>query len=378
MLFEDEEEFNNWKEKHDKFMVPKLEDIRDLGDHLFLGIDSGSTTTKLVVIDENKRIIGKFYGPNNGDPISVVTKGVSKIVDSLESLKIRPQVVCACATGYGESLIKAAFSIPLGLVETMAHFMAASYFEPDVSFILDIGGQDMKAIKIERGAIVDIQLNEACSSGCGSFIETFAKSLGYSAEEFAKIGLFSKAPYDLGIRCTVFMNSRVKQALKEGSSVSDISAGLAYSVIKNALYKVLKLKDISYLGERIVVQGGTFKNPLVLRALEKIIGKEVVRPDIVELMGAYGAALFALEEYKQEPSRFSPIEMGDMTSQVEFETKEVNCKGCENRCQVLKMKFKNNKIFYTGNRCERIFTNDANEFGKKGKKFSKKAEGDVV
>lgn len=367
VLFKDMDEFKKWETRHARFKVPKIDQSRGSKSRLFVGVDSGSTTSKIVVINENGEIVADYYNSNGGDPISTVCEGFKIIVDKLKSLNLATKIECGCATGYGESLIKAAFSIPLGLVETMAHFRAASYFEPDVSFILDIGGQDMKAIKIEKGVITDIHLNEACSSGCGSFIETFAKSLGYSVEEFAKIGILSTSPYDLGIRCTVFMNSRVKQALKEGAKISDIFAGLAYSVIKNALYKVLKLKDKSFLGDKIVVQGGTFKNPLVLKALENIIEKEVIRPDIVELMGAYGAALFALDEYKRDSSRFSQIDISELTSPVEFETKIIHCNGCENRCEVLKMKFKNNKVFYTGNRCERVFNNEVGEFGDKGK-----------
>ncbi len=365
-LFKDTKEFEKWEERHSRFKVPSVNIYKECRGPLFLGIDSGSTTTKMVIINENKEVVASYYSSNNGDPISAVSDGFKLMVKRLEHMGLKPLICCGCATGYGESLIKAAFGVHLGLVETMAHFKAASYFEPDVSFILDIGGQDMKAMKVENGVITDIQLNEACSSGCGSFIETFAKSLGYSAQEFAKIGIKSKNPYDLGIRCTVFMNSRVKQALKEGAKVSDISAGLAYSVIKNALYKVLKLKDKSILGNKIVVQGGTFKNPLVLKAFENIVGCEVIRPDLVELMGAYGAALYALDEYKKDNLRFSSINIKDLMQEIKFEQKVIHCKGCENRCEVLRLKFSNNRVFYTGNRCERVFNNDVQEYGRDG------------
>ncbi|MDQ7032959.1 MAG: acyl-CoA dehydratase activase [Desulfonauticus sp.] len=368
VLFKDKQEFDGWYKRHATFTVPRISKKNFNKDtKIFIGVDSGSTTTKIVAIDEEGKILADYYTSNNGDPISTVSQGFKKVKQQLEALNLPLTVNCTCATGYGEALIKSAFSMHLGIVETMAHFRAASYFEPKVSFILDIGGQDMKAIKIENGVITDIELNEACSSGCGSFIETFAKSLGYSAEEFAKIGILSKSPYDLGIRCTVFMNSRVKQALKEGAAVEDISAGLAYSVIKNALYKVLKLKDSSILGDKIVVQGGTFKNNLVLRALEKILQREVIRPDIVELMGAYGAALYAKYMYMKNPDMFSPLSLLDLISPVKFNNKVIHCKGCENRCEVMQLRFKNNKVFYTGNRCERIFNNEEGEVSEKGK-----------
>ncbi len=365
-LFKSIEEYNEWEKRHNIHKVKRIDNTQQYSGELFLGIDSGSTTTKMVIIDEQARIVAHYYSSNNGDPIGTITKGANVLLEKIDKLCLSSNMACSAVTGYGELLIKAAFQIHLGLVETMAHFKAASFFEPNVSFILDIGGQDMKAMKIEQGVITDIQLNEACSSGCGSFIETFANSLGYSVEEFAKQGILSKAPYDLGIRCTVFMNSKVKQAQSEGASVEDISAGLAYSVIKNALYKVLKLKDISYLGDKIVVQGGTFKNPLVLKALENIVGLEVVRPDIVELMGAYGAALYSLEEYKKDKKRFSPLDLTSLSKRVSYKQDVLHCKGCENRCEVLRLTFKNNRKFYTGNRCERVFCNDFLDVKEKG------------
>ncbi len=354
-LFE-EGEYQKWLNKHNIHRAQRISPSMLKKGPLVLGIDSGSTTTKMILIDEEKRIVSSFYTSNDGDPIGAVKKGIKKFLQDLKTNEI-PPIAASCVTGYGEELIKAAFGIHMGMVETLAHFKGAAFFEPEVSFILDIGGQDMKAIRIEDGVITDIQVNEACSSGCGSFIETFARSLGYSVEEFAKEGLKSKNPFDLGVRCTVFMNSRVKQALKEGASVADISSGLAYSVIKNALYKVLKLKDTRELGEKIVAQGGTFKNPLVLRALEKVLGKDVIRPDISELMGAFGAAITALERYQKDPSIFSPLSLEEMNREIEFSTTPIHCKGCENRCEVLKLTFDNGNTFYTGNRCERIFGN---------------------
>jgi len=350
------EEFAKWKLRHNRWRASRTSPAEVKGEKLFLGIDSGSTTTKIVLMDQKKRIVSSFYTSNDGDPIGAVKKGIERLKREFEREGYLPTIGASCVTGYGEDLIKAAFDIHMGMVETLAHFRGAAFFEPEVSFILDIGGQDMKAIKIEDGIITDIQVNEACSSGCGSFIETFARSLGYSVEEFAAEGLNSEAPFDLGVRCTVFMNSRVKQALKEGASVADISSGLAYSVIKNALYKVLKLKDISELGEKIVAQGGTFKNPLVLRALEKVLGKEVIRPDISELMGAFGAAITALSRYKERPEEFSPLFLEDMDKDIRFSSTRIHCKGCENRCEVLKLKFRNGNTFFTGNRCERIFS----------------------
>ncbi len=377
-LFKNKSEFEIWKARHNKIKVPKIEFKNSVSDSplphkaakshnaskFFLGIDSGSTTTKIVIIDEKGRLAEGWYGPNNGDPIKSVKQGLNTLKNKFNEHKISPLILRAAATGYGEGLIKAAFGIDDGVVETMAHYRAARYFEPEVSFILDIGGQDMKAIYIRDHAVSEIQVNEACSSGCGSFIETFARSLGYNAEEFAEIACKKNSPFDLGTRCTVFMNSRVKQALREGAEISDISAGLAFSVIKNALYKVLKLKDIDILGDKILVQGGTFKNPAVLRALELLLGKEVIRPDIPELMGAYGAALTALSNYKAQYSEkrkeiSKSAAIFESVTGSDFTKKEIFCKGCENQCRIIKLQFSNGNSFYTGNRCERHFTNDA-------------------
>jgi len=383
-LFASNCEFEIWQKRHERNLVPRIDLPEAKGKDLFLGVDSGSTTTKIVLVDEEGKLVLGYYGSNNGDPIQAVKKGMAEIRKKFVSAGFHPRIVRTAATGYGESLIRTAFGLDDGPVETMAHYRAARRFEPDVSFILDIGGQDMKAIYIYDNAVAEIQINEACSSGCGSFIETFARSLGYSVQEFAEIACDSKSPFDLGTRCTIFMNSKVKQALREGATVGDISAGLAYSVIKNALYKVLKLKDVDVLGNKIVVQGGTFRNPAVLRALEVLLNKEVMRPDISELMGAYGAALTALSNHRahvvapvapqQEalkgPDRpvqetddlfFEKLAMGS-----DFSKKEIRCRGCENQCRVLKLTFSNGNHFYTGNRCERHFSNnpDAQRKGK--------------
>ena len=357
-LFSDSEELKVWEKRHAGHNVKKT-DLSQIKDRkCFLGIDSGSTTTKIALIDDRERVALTYYAPNNGDSIHAVKKGLKEFQGEFKRAGVTPDIVRTAVTGYGEDLIKAAFAMDYGVVETMAHFRAARSFDKDVSFILDIGGQDMKAIYIDDGAVSDIQVNEACSSGCGSFIETFARSLGYDVSEFAGLACQKNAPFDLGSRCTVFMNSRVKQALREGATVSDISAGLAYSVIKNSLYKVLKLRDSGTLGEKIVAQGGTFRNPAVLRAFEILIGREVIRPDISELMGAYGAALTALQNYQAdsaEVSRFSGFSPFDQ--EVTFTTKDLHCKGCENRCSVKKLLFKNGKSYFTGNRCERYFSN---------------------
>lgn len=377
-LFAGKEEFVRWKKKHGLNPNFGVDLAEAKGKALFLGVDSGSTTTKLVLIDGNGKLVLSYYAPNNGDPVETVKAGLNEFREKFASAGFTPRVARTAATGYGESLIRAAFGLDDGVVETMAHYRAARHIEPNVSFILDIGGQDMKAISVQDNAVTEIQVNEACSSGCGSFIETFARSMGYSVQEFSEIACMSRSPFDLGTRCTVFMNSRVKQALREGATIADISAGLAYSVVRNALYKVLKLKNVNTLGDKIVAQGGTFRNPAVLRALEVLLGKEVIRPEIAELMGAYGAALTALAEHRkrivkplipqrvapngQEPSVEPQVTDGfsfeKLAREGKFSKREIRCKGCENRCQVLKLTFDNGNHFYTGNRCERRFSSN--------------------
>ena len=292
-LFATEADFKEFENRHAKHQVP-VKDLATYQGKAFLGIDAGSTTTKAALVGEDGTLLYSFYHNNEGDPLGTT---ISAIKDIYSKLPEGVEIVHSCSTGYGEALIKAALLLDEGEVETVSHYYAASFFEPDVDCILDIGGQDMKCIKIKNQTVDSVQLNEACSSGCGSFIETFAKSLNYTVEDFAHEALFAKNPIDLGTRCTVFMNSKVKQAQKEGAEVADISAGLAYSVIKNALFKVIKVSDASELGKHIVVQGGTFYNNAVLRSFEKIANCEAIRPDIAGIMGAFGAALIARERY---------------------------------------------------------------------------------
>ena len=345
-LFADENDRNEFRHRHYINKVRK-NDIKGYVGNVYLGLDVGSTTTKAVLIDDNDSLLYSFYDSNEGNPLDVVVKIVKDIYDFIPP---NVKLVRSGVTGYGEALIKAALKVDMSEVETMAHYKAATYFKEDVSFILDIGGQDMKAIKIKDGIIQDILLNEACSSGCGSFIETFAKSLGYEVSDFAKLALESKAPIDLGSRCTVFMNSKVKQAQKEGAKVEDISAGLSYSVIKNALYKVIKLRSKEELGDSILVQGGTFYNEAVLRAFEKEAGVNAIRPDIAGLMGAFGIARLARESYQGEPTTLlTKNELENFTCQSEIRY----CEKCTNHCMLTVSTFNDNSEYISGNRCER-------------------------
>jgi len=345
-LFNDEEEYKKFLDKHSENNVKKG-DFNQYSGKLFLWIDAGSTTTKAAVIDEEGRLLYSFYSSNNGSPLKTALKAVKEIYSVMPK---GSKIVRSCSTGYGEALLKSALLLDEGEVETVAHYTAAAFFEPDVDCILDIGGQDMKCIKIKNHSVDKVQLNEACSSGCGSFIETFAKSLNYDVAEFAKIALFAKNPIDLGSRCTVFMNSKVKQAQKEGASVADISAGLAYSVIKNALLKVIKLTDPKDLGRKVVVQGGTFYNDAVLRSFERISGCEAVRPDIAGIMGAFGAALLARERYTGQESTMLSIKQ---INELKFEASMSRCKGCTNHCLLTINRFTGGRQFISGNRCER-------------------------
>lgn len=346
-LFKDEREYQQFKARHDKNKI-KRRDIRRATGKVYLGIDAGSTTTKAALIDEDKNLIYDFYESNEGKPIEAGMKLLREIYSLLPNTAYIANTV---VTGYGEELMKVAFKADLGEIETMAHYKGAEEFLPGVDFILDIGGQDMKCMKIKDGAIFNIMLNEACSSGCGSFLETFAKSVNLDTRAFAQEALFAKAPVDLGTRCTVFMNSKVKQAQKEGATMGDISAGLSYSVIKNALYKVIKLRDPDEAGEKIAVQGGTFLNEAVLRAFELIMGREVVRPDIAGIMGAYGAALIAKENYI-EGTESSILKPDDM-DRFSMKNTHTRCKGCENNCLLTINTFGDGSRFITGNRCER-------------------------
>lgn len=344
-LFRNENEYTEFCNRHSKAVVAK-EDISAYSGNCFLGIDAGSTTTKLVLIGEKGELLWKFYAGNQGNPIMTAQFALGELKKVLPDTA---RMIRSCSTGYGEALLKSAFHLDEGVVETIAHCTAASFFDPMVDCVLDIGGQDMKCIKLKDGTVDNIMLNEACSSGCGSFIENFATSLGFTAEAFAREALFAKAPVDLGTRCTVFMNSNVKQAQKEGASVSDISAGLAYSVIRNALYKVIKLASAEDLGKHIVVQGGTFYNQAVLRAFEKVAGVDATCPDISGLMGAFGAALVAKSHYTgQESTMLSLDEMLRLT----FQSTSVRCGGCGNRCMLTVNNFGGRKHI-SGNRCEK-------------------------
>lgn len=346
-LFKNDKEYFDFKKRHDSSVVPKS-DLKTYKGNIFLGIDVGSTTTKAVVLGQNGELLYSSYNNNEGSPLN-------KTLEILKELYILinkdTRIAKATVTGYGEGLIKVALGIDIGEIETICHFRGAKEFMPNVEFILDIGGQDMKALMIKDGVINNILLNEACSSGCGSFIEGFSKSLGISIDEFAKLAISSKRPVDLGSRCTVFMNSKVKQVQKEGVSVSDISAGLSYSVIKNALYKVIKIRNFDELGKNIIVQGGTFYNDGILRSFEKITGINVVRPEIAGLMGAYGAALISKENHKE--NEISTIITRDKINDFTIETSCERCGICGNNCLLTINKFSETEKYITGNRCER-------------------------
>ncbi len=344
-LFETEEEYKKFCTRHGNFNVPTVA-IETYAGKAYLGIDCGSTTTKLVLLSDEKEILYSYYASNNGNPVEAMRQQLGRIYELCgESIKI----VGSAVTGYGEELIRNAFGVDLGIVETIAHYRAASSFCPKVDFILDIGGQDIKCFKIRNGAVDSIMLNEACSSGCGSFIETFARSMGYTAKEFAALGIRAKAPVNLGTRCTVFMNSSVKQAQKDGATVEDISAGLSVSVVKNALYKVIRASSPDELGENVVVQGGTFYNDAVLRAFELEMGREVVRPAIAGLMGAYGAALYSMK--CESSSLISPAALSAFT----HTSKPAVCNGCTNHCHLTINTFSDGKRFISGNRCEKAY-----------------------
>ncbi len=346
-LFKDEAEYNSFKERHSKNKVEEY-DINNYSGEAYLGIDVGSTTTKIIITDKDNNIIYKFYNSNNGNPINIVKSQLKHIYEIIgDRVKIKSSAV----VGYGEELIKAGFGIDYGTVETVAHYMAARYFNPDVDFIIDIGGQDIKCFDIENNAVNNIMLNEACSSGCGSFIQTYANSLGYDVEEFAELALKAETPIELGSRCTVFMNSAIKQAQKEGAGVENISAGLAYSVVQNAIYKVIRLTNPEDLGKNIVVQGGTFFNDAILRSFELEMGREVTRPTIAGLMGAFGACLYAKMMSKNDNT--STLITQEELRVFEHSTKNVTCKYCTNYCSLTINKFTGDSRYISGNRCER-------------------------
>ena len=353
-LFNSEKEYENFKKRHKEAKV-KFKDIKNYVGDAYVGIDAGSTTTKLVLIDKEDNILYEYYGSNKGNPVEIVKKELKHIFD-LCGKNIR--ILGSAVTGYGEELIKKAFSIDFGIVETVAHYIAASHFNPKVDFILDIGGQDIKCFKIKDGIVANIMLNEACSSGCGSFIESFANQMGYDVESFSKLGLFAKQGADLGSRCTVFMNSSVKEAQKEGATVSDLSAGLSVSIVKNALYKVIRAKRLEDLGKNIIVQGGTMYNDAILRAFEKELKINIIRPNIAGLMGAYGCALYAKRKNLNKSNIISKEDLKDFL----HDSKIVKCRLCTNRCNLTINTFKDSEKYISGNRCER-------PTGKKAKKI---------
>ena len=355
-LFASQEEYDAFCKRHDSHCVKTapLETYTGTG---YLGIDAGSTTTKTALVGEDGTLLYSFYSNNNGSPLKTAIRSIQEIYSILPE---DARIAFSCSTGYGEALMKAALLLDEGEVETVSHYYAAAFFDPEVDCIVDIGGQDMKCIKIRNQTVDSVQLNEACSSGCGSFIETFAKSLNYSVQDFAKAALFAEHPIDLGTRCTVFMNSKVKQAQKEGASVADISAGLAYSVIKNALYKVIKVSDAKELGRHIVVQGGTFYNDGVLRSFERIAGCEAIRPDIAGIMGAFGAALIAKERYHAEGRETTMLSI-DKINELKYTTSMANCHGCTNNCRLTINKFTGGRQFVSGNRCERGIGKEKNK-----------------
>lgn len=355
-LFENEDHRNAWNEEKKKFRLPAIE-LSEMEDTAgcYIGIDSGSTTTKIIATDAKGQVFFRFYDENKGNSLETVSQGLQKLLKETQKAGKRLTVLGSCVTGYGEDLVKKAFSLDSGMVETIAHYKASYSFNPEISFILDIGGQDMKATFIENGTIKRLEINEACSSGCGSFIETFALSLNHTPAGFSDIAFESHQPCDLGTRCTVFMNSKVKQSLREGASVADISAGLGYSVIKNCLNKVLKLKDISELGSHIMVQGGTFRNLSVIRALEIETGKNVMITDYPELMGAFGSALTAKDNAEKGLNR--QVLLSELVQPQPYTSKISVCKGCENQCTVTRFKFENGNQYFSGNKCEKIFCN---------------------
>lgn len=362
-LFESDEHYKQWKKN--KTVIPLI--TRDLeankSYNCFLGIDLGSTTTKVIIINEQSEILFKHYTLNYGNPLKQVQEGLAKFYNRLDELNSEATIVGSTSTGYGEDLVKQALNLDFGIVETIAHLMGARYVDPKVSFILDIGGQDMKSIFVDNGAISNIELNEACSSGCGSFLQNFASVMNMSISGFADLACTAANPVDLGTRCTVFMNSKVKQSLRQNAKFDDIAAGLAYSVVKNCLFKVLKISNLNILGNHIVVQGGTFRNDAVFRALELLSNKQVSSTDTPELMGAFGAALYALEQ--KSSTKQNALNNFKQRIDLKYKTQEIQCKGCTNQCKILKFTFDNGNSCYSGNKCEKYFysRNSAKEKG---------------
>jgi len=352
-LFADNAEFEHWKQNRSIIEIPHVKISQETAE-VFVGIDSGSTTTKILFLTTDGSICASFYGTNKGKPVETVMQGLQECCEQLQVENIR--VLRSCVTGYGEDLIRSAFSVDEGVVETIAHTTASLKILPNVSFILDIGGQDMKAMFLKDGFIQNIEINEACSSGCGSFLQSFAETLSYTPADFGNIACTAPNPCDLGSRCTVFMNSQVKQSLREGAEVSEIAAGLAYSVIKNALFKVLRINNMDVLGDAIMVQGGTFKNHSVFRAMQKLTRKPIYMSNVPELMGAFGAAYYAKEQYAITPEPTQMLDLTNLNAALVYDTKQIICKGCTNNCVVTRFLFHKSKIYYSGNKCEKIFS----------------------
>lgn len=359
VLFSDETEYSEWK-KNRKIKSLKRVTLGESKEvNCFLGIDSGSTTTKILIMDEDERIVYTFYAPNEGNPLKKVIEGLQGFYNEAAGKGVAFRFIGSTATGYGEDLVKSALNLDFGIVETMAHLSGAQYVDPNVTFVLDIGGQDIKSIFTHKGIISSIELNEACSSGCGSFLQNFAATMNLPLSDFTEKACLADYPADLGSRCTVFMNSKVKQSLRQNAGLGDIAAGLAYSVIKNCLFKVLKISTLNKLGDHIVVQGGTFRNDAVYRALELLSGKSVSSTDHPELMGALGAALYAKKMWLSTSFQTAFTGEHSLPDTKQIQTKEVQCKGCTNTCSVLRFKFENGNICYAGNKCEKVFYNKA-------------------
>ena len=347
-LFENEAQYEEFVARHAKAKA-KRGDIETYSGKAFLGIDAGSTTVKAVLIGTEGQLLHSIYRSNSGNPVPAMKEYLTEIYEKYPNI----QIASSAVTGYGEELLKNAFRLDFGIVETIAHYTAAKYFLPEVDFIIDIGGQDMKCFKIHNGAIDNIFLNEACSSGCGSFLQTFANTLGYEIPEFAKMGLFAKHPVDLGSRCTVFMNSSVKQAQKDGATTEDISAGLSVSVVKNAIYKVIRAASADELGKNIVVQGGTFLNDAVLRVFEQELKVNVIRPDISGLMGAFGAAMYAMQREEQHPEFQTHLISLEELQHFTHDVKVATCGLCNNHCRLTINSFGSERKFIGGNRCDK-------------------------
>lgn len=371
-LFSTKNDRESWEQNRRQIKIPRMVLSEYPSSECFVGVDSGSTTTKIIALGTKNQVLFSWYQNNDGNPIQAVVRGLAALRDEITAHHPILVITGTAVTGYGEDLIRTAFGMDMGLVETIAHFEAARHMDPDVSFILDIGGQDMKAIFIRNGAICRIELNEACSSGCGSFIETFAGSLGYRVNAFADLAMEAESPCDLGTRCTVFMNSRVKQALRENAKVADISAGLSFAVVKNCLFKVLKLIDTKQMGTHIVLQGGAGKNPSIVRALEILADVHITHSDIPEMMGAFGAALAARNQGEKKKGCFIPSfsAIHHLETIANFTTRQIVCHGCENACAVTRFIFSNGRSFYSGNRCEKIFGSKGRDLSEKGFDFA--------